>query len=243
MIKYPNDIQFIIAQPGSLSTNGEPTEPAPPSSIPSASPVQPQVRASSRQFENRAPQRPPSPGRKNSGRTDVEGDHLESEDDQEAFDYQRHRGGGSGPSRNEPRKVAEVSAAASSANGHASGTGSPLTHAALENWNKGPGGSSGGDVARWQGQGSGPGKPSGQGPAPGRRDEEELATGSPETGANAGQDKQREWCLCRRPDSWGDMIRCDKPTCAIQWVSGFSLRLMTFLISVSSITLGALVWT
>lgn len=229
MIYSLNDIQFITAQPGSLSTSGEPTEPAPPSSIPSASPVQPQVQAS-RQFENRAPQRAASPGRKHSNRTDAEGDHLESEDDQEAFDYQRHRGGGAAPARNGPRKGAEASATPSGTNGHASGTGSPLTHAALENWNKGPGGSSGGDVARWQGQGSVPGKPPGQGPPAARREDEEEQATSPEAGANTGQDKQREWCLCRRPDSWGDMIRCDKPTCAIQWVSESLLSLMRFLI-------------
>ncbi|KAF8593362.1 hypothetical protein BDV93DRAFT_612256 [Ceratobasidium sp. AG-I] len=104
-----------------------------------------------------------------------------------------------------------------SINEHAPGTSSPLTHAALESWNKGLEGSSGGDEARWQGQESVPMKQHEQGPAPDRReDEEEQTAGSPDAGTN-GQDKQREWCLCRRPDSWGDMIRCDMPTCAIQW--------------------------
>ncbi|KAG9101681.1 hypothetical protein FS749_004490 [Ceratobasidium sp. UAMH 11750] len=203
-----------MPQPGSLSTNGESVEPAPPSSIPSASPVQPQIQGSSRSFENRAPasQRAASPGRKPPNRGSGETDQLESEDDQEAFDYQRHRGGSS---RNEQRKAPD--AAPLGANGHTSGAGSPLTHAALENWNKGPGGSSGGDVARWQGQGSVPGKSPGQGQAPPRRDSGERADGTPEGGAGVGQDKQREWCLCRRPDSWGEMIRCDMPTCAIQW--------------------------
>ncbi|QRV91404.1 ADP-ribose diphosphatase [Ceratobasidium sp. AG-Ba] len=49
---------------------------------------------------------------------------LESEDDQEPFDYQRHR---RDTSRTETRK------ADTAPNGHNSGTGSPLTHAALEN--------------------------------------------------------------------------------------------------------------
>ncbi|KAG9126426.1 Inhibitor of growth protein 3 [Ceratobasidium sp. 392] len=201
-----------MPQPGSLSTNGESAEPAPPGSVPSASPVQPQVHASSRSFETRPPasQRAASPGRKLPNRASGEADQLESEDDQEAFDYQRHRGGSS---RTEPRKAPE--AGSSGANGHTSGAGSPLTHAALENWNKGPGGSSGGDVAKWQGQGSVPGKSQGQGQAPPRRDDGERVDGTPDGGA--GKDKQREWCLCRRADSWGEMVRCDMPTCAIQW--------------------------
>ncbi|QRW05468.1 ADP-ribose diphosphatase [Ceratobasidium sp. AG-Ba] len=188
-----------LPQPGSLSTNGESAEPAPPSSVPSASPV---VQASSRSFENRLPasQRATSPGRNQPNRASGE---LESEDDQEPFDYQRHR---RDTSRTETRK------ADTAPNGHNSGTGSPLTHAALENWNKG-GGSAGGDVARWQGQGSVPGKPLGQDSAPSGRRGDGGQDGTPEGGA----DKQREWCLCRRPDSWGEMIRCDMPTCAIQW--------------------------
>lgn len=193
-----------LPQASTVSAGGELPEPAPPSSVPAASPVQPQPPASSRPPEVRPPpQRAPSPGHNRSRRPEGEGEHPESEDDQEAFDYQRHR------SRNEPRKGPD--GAPSGPNG----TGSPLTHAALESWNKGSGAGSGGDVARWQGQGPVPGKPSGQGPAPNPKpDDEEQTVASQE--ATAG-DKQREWCLCRRPDSWGGMIRCDMPTCAIQW--------------------------
>ncbi|KAF8761853.1 hypothetical protein RHS01_00835 [Rhizoctonia solani] len=69
-----------------------------------------------------------------------------------------------------------------------------------------------GDVARWQGQGPVPGKPSAPGhPGAPKPEDEEQTVASHEA------DRQREWCLCRRPDSWGEMIRCDMPTCAIQW--------------------------
>ncbi|QRV76565.1 ADP-ribose diphosphatase [Ceratobasidium sp. AG-Ba] len=92
-----------LPQPGSLSTNGESAEPAPPSSVPSASPV---VQASSRSFENRLPasQRAASPGRNQPNR---------ASGDSKARMIKNHL---------------TISAIAE--------TRSPLTHAALENWNK-----------------------------------------------------------------------------------------------------------
>ncbi|KAG8691514.1 hypothetical protein FRC11_002410 [Ceratobasidium sp. 423] len=181
------------------SIPGDPHEPTPPSAIPAPSPVQPQPSGSSRPPDSRPPVQSIQSRPK---RTEGEGEHLESEDDHEPFDYQRHRGANG-------RKGPEGAPPTSNGNG----TGSPLTHAALESWNKGSGAGSGSDVARWQGQGSVPGKPSapGQTGASKPEDEEQAV-------ASHDADKQREWCLCRRPDSWGEMIRCDMPTCAIQWV-------------------------
>ncbi|CAE6493894.1 unnamed protein product [Rhizoctonia solani] len=190
-----------MAQASITSIPGDPAESTPPSAAPAASPVQPQPTGSSRPADTRPPA-PAQPSHSRPKRTEGEGEHPESEDDHEPFDYQRHRGANG-------RKGPEGPAPPTS-NGN--GTGSPLTHAALESWNKGSGAGSGGDVARWQGQGPVPGKPSapGQTGPPKPEDENQAA-------ASHDADRQREWCLCRRPDSWGEMIRCDMPTCAIQW--------------------------
>ncbi|GAB1519112.1 hypothetical protein RhiTH_002178 [Rhizoctonia solani] len=187
------------AQASITSIPGDLHESAPPSAAPAASPVQPPPAAPSRPTDARAPAQP---GQSKSKRADGEGEHPESEDEHEPFDYQRHRGtnGRKGPEGPPP------------ATSNGNGTANPLTHAALENWNKGSGAGSGGDVARWQGQGPVPGKPSAPGhPGAPKPEDEEQTVASHEA------DRQREWCLCRRPDSWGEMIRCDMPTCAIQW--------------------------
>ncbi|QRW19138.1 NUDIX family hydrolase [Rhizoctonia solani] len=172
------------AQASITSIPGDLHESAPPSAAPAASPVQPPPAAPSRPTDARAPAQP---GQSKSKRADGEGEHPESEDEHEPFDYQRHRGtnGRKGPEGPPP------------ATSNGNGTANPLTHAALENWNKGSGAGSGGDVAR---------APWGSKP-----EDEEQTVASHEA------DRQREWCLCRRPDSWGEMIRCDMPTCAIQW--------------------------
>jgi hypothetical protein len=192
---------FIIAQASITSIPGDLHEPAPSSAALAASPVQLPPAASSRPADTRPPTQPSQSRPK---RAEGEGEHPESEDDHEPFDYQRHRGanGRKGPD----------GAAPPTSNGN--GTGSPLTRAALESWNKGSGAGSGGDVARWQGQGPVPGKPSAPGQPGGPKPEDEG-----QTAAGREVDRQREWCLCRRPDSWAEMIRCDMPTCTIQWVS------------------------
>ncbi|KAH7344788.1 hypothetical protein B0J17DRAFT_15281 [Rhizoctonia solani] len=186
-----------MAQASITSIPADPAESTPPSAAPAASPVQPQPTGSSRPVDTRPPAQSSQSRPK---RTEGEGEHPESEDDHEPFDYQRHRNGRKGPE----------AAAPPTSNGN--GTASPLTHAALESWNKGSGAGSGGDVARWQGQGPVPGKPSALGQTgPPKPEDENQPAGSHDA------DRQREWCLCRRPDSWGEMIRCDMPTCAIQW--------------------------
>ncbi|KAJ1311228.1 hypothetical protein OPQ81_009728 [Rhizoctonia solani] len=167
-----------MAHPSITSLPGDLPEPTPPSAIPAASPVQSQSTGPSRPTDTRPPAQPTQSRPK---RAEGEGEHPESEDDHEPFDYQRHRGANG-------RKGPEGLPTASNGNG------------------------SGGDVARWQGQGSVPGKAS----APGQTgtskpEDEEQTVGSHDA------DRQHEWCLCRRPDSWGEMIRCDMPTCAIQW--------------------------
>ncbi|CEL57921.1 hypothetical protein RSOLAG1IB_02666 [Rhizoctonia solani AG-1 IB] len=188
-----------MAQASITSIPGDLHEPAPSSAALAASPVQLPPAASSRPADTRPPAQPSQSRPK---RAEGEGEHPESEDDHEPFDYQRHRGanGRKGPD----------GAAPPTSNGN--GTGSPLTRAALESWNKGSGAGSGGDVARWQGQGPVPGKPSAPGQPGGPKPEDEG-----QTAAGREVDRQREWCLCRRPDSWAEMIRCDMPTCTIQW--------------------------
>ncbi|CAE6433193.1 hypothetical protein ACGC1H_001543 [Rhizoctonia solani] len=186
-----------MAQQSITSIPGDLLEPTPPSAIPVASPVQSQPAGLSRAVDTRPPAQPSQSRAK---RAEGEGEHPESEDDHEPFDYQRHRNANG-------RKGPEGAPKTSNGNG----TGSPLTHAALESWNKGSGAGSGGDVARWQGQGPVPGKPSAPGQTGAPKPEDERTVASHDA------DRQREWCLCRRPDSWGEMIRCDMPTCAIQW--------------------------